>query len=60
MSNTTQVFQGSYQIGRVRENLLELAFAQEVRVNDNLFQRLRSISLPRDAEAPVDLSAEDR
>jgi hypothetical protein len=54
------VFQGSYQTKRVREDLLQLAFGPTAAGrNDNLFQNLRSMSLSRDAGAPVDPSTED-
>ncbi|KAF2731199.1 hypothetical protein EJ04DRAFT_16250 [Polyplosphaeria fusca] len=59
LSNTTGVFQGSYQPKRVREDLMRLAFGPMAGRNDCLFQRLRSMSLRRDADAPIDLSVED-
>src|SRR6266567_5392161 len=59
LSNTTGVFQGSYQPKRAREDLMRLAFGSIAGRNDCLFQRLRSMSLSRDAGAPVDPSVED-
>jgi hypothetical protein len=59
LSNTTQVFQASYQTHRVREDLLRLAFGPMAGRNDSLFQNLRNISLGRDADAPIDPSKED-
>jgi hypothetical protein len=59
LSNTTEVFQSSYQTLHVREDLTKLAFGAMAGRNDTLFQNLRSISLRRDADAPVDPSRED-
>ncbi len=60
LSNTTQVFQGSYRTKRVRDDLLELAFGPEATGrNDQLFQNLRNMSISRDAGAPIDPGIED-
>lgn len=59
LSNTTQVFQGSYQTKRVREDLMGLAFGSMAGRNNALFQRLRNMSLQRDANAPIGPSEED-
>ncbi|KAF2184554.1 hypothetical protein K469DRAFT_578956, partial [Zopfia rhizophila CBS 207.26] len=52
LSNTTQP-------KRVREDLMRLAFGPIAGRNDCLFQRLCSMSLSRDTDAPVDPSADD-
>lgn len=59
LSNTTGVFEGSYQPKRVREDLTRLAFGPRAGHNDSLFRRLRNMSLSRDAGAPTEIGQED-
>lgn len=59
LSNSTPVFQGSYQTSRLRDNLMKLAFGPMAGRNDNLFQSLRNMSLTRDSGAPIYPSKED-
>jgi hypothetical protein len=53
------VFLQNYQTKRVREDLTRLAFGSMAGRNDALFQSLRSMSLQRDINAPIDPSAEE-
>ncbi|OAG09319.1 uncharacterized protein CC84DRAFT_1171913 [Paraphaeosphaeria sporulosa] len=59
LSNTTQVFQGSYQTKRVHKDLVKLAFRSMAGRNNNLFQSLHSMSLSQDAGAPINVSTEN-
>src|SRR5437016_4069263 len=63
MSNTSAVFQKSYQAEHVRVNLLRIRFQQmyphEGTWDDGLERAVRSMSLRRDPGAPVAAGPED-
>jgi hypothetical protein len=63
MSNTTAVFQKSYQAEHVRVNLLRTRFKQlypdDTLWDDGLERAMRTMSLRRDPNAPVAPSPED-
>jgi hypothetical protein len=59
LSNTTQVYERSYQPRHVRENLAHVAFRKLVRKDEELFEVLQDASLSRDTNAPLCVSQED-
>jgi len=62
MSNTSSVFQKSYQAEHIRVNLLRLKFERlypDEAWDDGLEQAMRTMSLKRDPDAPVLPSEED-
>ena len=59
LSNTTQVYERSYQPRHVRENLANVAFRKLVKKDEELFGVLQDASLSRDANAPLCVSQKD-
>ncbi|KAI1085901.1 hypothetical protein F5B19DRAFT_264814 [Rostrohypoxylon terebratum] len=59
LSHTTSVFESSYQSHRVRADLMSLAFGNEAGRDEQLFAMLRDMSMSRDANAPVDITAKE-
>ncbi|KAI0388262.1 hypothetical protein F5Y17DRAFT_248639 [Xylariaceae sp. FL0594] len=60
LSHTTHVFESSYQSFRVRADLMRLAFKADAGDHSKLFARLCDVSLGKDTNAPVNISAEEK
>ncbi|KAI6082452.1 hypothetical protein F4821DRAFT_247161 [Hypoxylon rubiginosum] len=59
LSHTTSVFESNYQTHRTRADLMSLAFGNGTGRDEQLFAMLRDMSMSRDANAPVDITAEE-